>query len=112
MPETLFLVVGVVSRNYKTNNLLLVQCKYRYIFSFTLKLTTTEWNERQKENGMDQNLVHCGYGNYYNQQTYIYKTCLHDFASLSCHIVFKDLSKLIICYWISLKLARASQLEI
>ena len=27
-----------------------------------------------------------------------------DFSSLPCHIVFKDLSKLIICSWISLRL--------
>ena len=33
------------------------------------------------------------------------KTCWRDFASLPCHIVLKDSSKLIIYYWISLRFA-------
>ena len=46
---------------------------YRYNFSFTLKLTTTllqklatfhMWNVKQKNDGMDQNTIHCCYGEY------------------------------------------------
>ena len=86
-----------------------------YRYNFTLKLTTTlfqklatlyMWNVKQKDDGMGQNTLHCRYGEYVttNQQTWINKTCCHDFASLhvtlrlymshcvsTCHIVFKDL---------------------
>ena len=43
---------------------------YRYIFSLTLKLITTlpqklaifhMWNVNQKDDGMDQNTLHCCY---------------------------------------------------
>ena len=46
---------------------------YRYNFSFTLKLATTllqklatfhMWNVKQKDDGMDQNTIHCCYGEY------------------------------------------------
>ena len=46
---------------------------YRYTFSFTLKLTTTllqklatfhMWNVKQKDDGIDQNTLHCCYGEY------------------------------------------------
>ena len=53
---------------------------YRYIFSFTLKLITTLlqklaifhiWNVKQKDDGMDQNTLHCCYDEYVatNQKT-------------------------------------------
>ena len=53
---------------------------YRYIFSFTLKLITALlqklaifhiWNVKQKDDGMDQNTLHCCYDEYVatNQQT-------------------------------------------
>ena len=53
---------------------------YRYIFSFTLKLITAtlqklanfiHGNVRQKDDGMDQNTLHCCYDEYMttNQQT-------------------------------------------
>ena len=53
---------------------------YSYTFSFTLKLTTTllqklatfyVWIVKQKDDEMDQNTLHCCYGNYVttNQQT-------------------------------------------
>ena len=46
---------------------------YRHTFSFTLKLTTTllqklatfhMWNVKQKDDGIDQNTLHCCYGEY------------------------------------------------
>ena len=53
---------------------------YRYTLSFTLKLTTIllqklamlfMWNVKQKDDGMDQNTLHCCHGDYMttNQQT-------------------------------------------
>ena len=92
---------------------------YRHIFSFTLKLITTLlqklaifhiWNVKQKDDGMDQNILHCSYDEYpaTNQQTQINKTCCRDFASLPCHIIFKGWSKFIICRWISLRLGKVS----
>ena len=57
-----------------------MKCMYRYTFSFTLKLATTllqklgtiyMWNVKQKDDGMDQDTLHCCYGKYVttNQQT-------------------------------------------
>ena len=57
-----------------------MKCMYRYTFSFTLKLATTllqklgtiyMWNVKQKDDGMDQDMLHCCYGKYVttNQQT-------------------------------------------
>ena len=55
-------------RNYKTKKILLLSCMYRCIFSFTSKLITTLlqklaifhiWNVKQKDDGMDQNTLHC-----------------------------------------------------
>ena len=74
------LVLGIVSRNYKTKKILLLPCMYRYIFSFTLKLITTLlqkltifhiWNVIQKDDGMEQNTLYCRYDEYVttNQQT-------------------------------------------
>ena len=53
---------------------------YTYIFNFTLKLITTllqklaifhTWNVKQKDDGMDQNTLHCCHDEYVaaNQQT-------------------------------------------
>ena len=56
--------------------------------------------------------THYGYGNLRNHQKYINKTCWYDLAFLSCHIVFKDLSRLIIFYRISFRPAKAPPLEI
>ena len=65
-------------------------------------------NKKQRDDEMGQNTLHCCYGGYgaTNQQTSVNETCYRDFASLPCHLVFKDLlfSKLIICCWISLSL--------
>ena len=67
-------------------------------------------NVKQKDDGMDQNTLHYCYDEHMatNQQTKINKTCCHNIASLSCHIIFKDLSKFIICRWISLRLGKVS----
>ena len=75
---------------------------YRYTSSLTLKLTNSllqkvatfyTWDVKQKDDEMDQNTLHCGYGNYAttNQQTYINKRCCRDFVSLPCHIILKVL---------------------
>ena len=53
---------------------------YTYIFNFTLKLITTLlqklaifhiWNVKQKDDGMDQNILYCCYDQYVatNEQT-------------------------------------------
>ena len=53
---------------------------YKYTFSFTLEYyilqilaTFYMWNAKQKDDGMDQNKLHCCYGDYVttNQQTSI-----------------------------------------
>ena len=75
-PAPFLLALCVVSRNYKTRKLLLPPCINRYIFSFTLKtrklqkLTFYMWNVK-KDNGMEENTLHCCYGDYVttNQQT-------------------------------------------
>ena len=80
---------------------------YRHTFSFTLKLTiellqklTTFYvcNVKQKDYRMDHSTFHCCYSEFVtrNQQTYINKTFCRYFASLPCHITFKDMSKFII----------------
>lgn len=60
---------------------------------------------------MDQNKQRCCYGHYVilNQQTKLNK------STSVCHqyqIAFKELSKLINCYWVALRLAKVSWLEI
>ena len=45
-----------------------------------------------------------------NQQIWIKKTCWRDFASRTGHIVLKVLSKVIICYLISLRFVEVSWL--
>ena len=66
------------------------------------------WNVKHKDDRMDQKTLHYCYGNYMitNQQTLTNKIYWHDFASLPCHIVFKDFSKIITCYLISLSLIK------
>ena len=74
-----FYLVLCVSRIYKTRKLSLLPCIYRYTFRFTLSLTTSllqklatsySWNLKQKDDRMDQNILHCCYGDYVttNQQ--------------------------------------------
>ena len=74
------LALDIVSRNYKTKKILSLPCMHRYIFSLTLKFITTLLqklaifhirNVKQKNDGMDQNTLHCCYDEYVatNQQT-------------------------------------------
>ena len=111
-PATFLLILGIVSRNYKTSKLLFVSSMYRCNFSFRMNLTATllqnlasfyMWNVKYKDDGMDQNTLHCRYDDQVtmNHQTQRNKTWWRDFVSLPCHIVWKRLSKLITCYWIS-----------
>ena len=67
------LVIGIVTKNCRTRKLLLLPCMYRYTFNFKLKLANTPlqklatfymFNEKQKDDGMDQNTFPCFYGDY------------------------------------------------
>ena len=49
----------------------------------------------------------CGY-----ESANVHKRCSRDFASLPCHIVFKNLPKIIFYYWISWRLIKVPWLEI
>ena len=64
---------------------------YGYTFSFTLKLANSLlqklatfyiWNVKQKDDGVDQNTLHCCYGDYMTTNQQIDKTCWRDFVKL------------------------------
>ena len=63
---------------------------------------------------MNQNKLQFRYSDYVNasQQTEINKIFWRDYSSLPYHVVFKDLQKRAIYYWISLRLVKVSCLEI
>ena len=67
------IVLGIVSKNYKTRKLLLIPCMYRYTFSFTLKLATKLLQKlakfymhivKQRDDGLNQYTLHGCYGDY------------------------------------------------
>ena len=69
----LFFFLYLVLLAEKKKKILLLPRMYRYIFNFTLKLITTLlqklaifhiWNVKQKNDGMDQNTLHCCNDNY------------------------------------------------
>ena len=73
-----FYLVLQISRNYKTRKLLLLPCMYSFSFTLTLAASLLQnlaklyiWNVKQKDDGVDQNTLHCCYGDYMttNQQT-------------------------------------------
>ena len=60
---------------------------YFYLYIEVNNCTTSKvskfhmWNVKQKDDGIDQNTLHCSYGEYVTTNE---QTCCPDFASLPC----------------------------
>ena len=59
------------------------------------------WNVKQKDDGIDQNTLHCSYGEYVTTNE---QTCCPDFASLPC-----PLKRLVKIYYLLLDFLKACQ---
>ena len=100
---TLFLLVpGIVSRKYKTRKLLILLWICRYTLSFILMLAATQLQcniiyMECKEKMMESSKTHSSLNKWNLLKWFCVPTML---------LVFKDFTKIIICYWISSRLQK------